>query len=178
MSAHAAGIPKPTHTNPLAPELIPPSAALPVCGVALWCIWAAYTTANMLEVAAPATTSPEVAAYAAEPSKVAVPTAGLPEATVSTAVSSEVAPRDNFPELSVLAKEANTEFVAPSITTQTPTFEPLKPPVMSPETINASYVCHVNSVTAIEIIYELSFCPVSASTLMNFLCSLPWSLRL
>ncbi len=163
VSAHAAGIPKPTHTDPLAPELIPSSAALPMWGVTLWCIWAAYTTADWLEVAAPATTSPEVAAYAVEPSEVAVPAAGLPEAMVSAAVSSEVTPRDNFPELSVLAKEANTEFVASSVTTQKPAFEPLNLPVMSPETINASYVCRVNSITAIETIYELSFCPVSVN---------------
>ncbi len=89
-------------------------------GVALWCIRAAYTIADLLEVAAPATTSPEVAAYAAEPSEVVVPTAVYPEAMVSAAVSSEGAPRDYFPELSVLAKEANTEFIAPSVTTHNP----------------------------------------------------------
>ncbi len=36
-------------------------------------------------------------------------------------------------------KEANTEFVALSVTTQKPAFEPLNPPVMSPETTNAFY---------------------------------------
>lgn len=57
-------------------------------------------------------------------------------------------------------KEANTEFVALSVTTQKPAFEPLNPPGMSPENISASHVFHVNSVTAIETIYELSSCPV------------------
>ncbi len=56
--------------------------------------------------------------------------------------------------------------------------------VMSPETINASHVFHVNSVTAIETIYEpdfelsasnpvyeLSFCPVSVSEpIDDFFC--------
>ncbi len=46
-------------------------------------------------------------------------------------------------------KEANFEFVALSVTTQKPALEPLNPPVMSPETINASHVFHVNSVTDI-----------------------------
>ncbi len=59
-------------------------------------------------------------------------------------------------------KEANTELVALSVTTQKPAIEPLNLPVMSPETINAFHVCHVNSVTAIETIYELSSRPVSA----------------
>ncbi len=60
-------------------------------------------------------------------------------------------------------KEANNEFVALSVTTHNPALKPSNPPVMSPETINASHVFHVNSVTAIDTIYELLFCPVSVS---------------
>ncbi len=47
-------------------------------------------------------------------------------------------------------KEANTEFVSLSVTTQKPAFEPLNPPVMSPETTNAFY-------------YGLSVCPVTVT---------------
>ncbi len=58
--------------------------------------------------------------------------------------------------------EINTEFAALSVTAQRPAFAPLNPPVLSQETINAPHDSHVNSVTAIEPIYELS-CPVSVS---------------
>ncbi len=47
-------------------------------------------------------------------------------------------------------KEANTEFVALSVTTQKTAFEPLNPPVMSPE-------------TTIAFNYELSVCPVTVT---------------
>ncbi len=80
MSAQTAGIPKPAHSSPLVPELIPLSVALPIMGVALWCIWAAHTTPETLEAAAPTTTSPEVAADAAV----------SPEVMTSAAVSPEV----------------------------------------------------------------------------------------
>ncbi|ROL43189.1 hypothetical protein DPX16_18592 [Anabarilius grahami] len=63
VSARASGIPKSAHSSLPAPELIPLSAALPIMGITLWCIWAAYTTAE----------SPEVAAYSAEPPIVAAP---------------------------------------------------------------------------------------------------------
>ncbi len=58
--------------------------------------------------------------------------------------------------------EMNTELAALSVTAQRPAFAPLIPPVLSQETINAPHDSHVNSVTAIEPIYELS-CPVSVS---------------
>ncbi len=60
-------------------------------------------------------------------------------------------------------KDANTESVALSVTTQKPAFQPLNLPVMSPETINASHVFRVGSVNAIETIYELSSCSVSVN---------------
>ncbi len=46
MSAGAAGIPKPIHSGPSVPGLIPLSVALndPIMGIALWYVWAAYIT--------------------------------------------------------------------------------------------------------------------------------------
>ncbi len=44
VSAGATGIPKPTHSIPPVPELITLSEALPMMRIALWCVWAAYTT--------------------------------------------------------------------------------------------------------------------------------------
>ncbi len=52
--------------------------------------------------------------------------------------------------------EINTELSALSVTAQRPAFAPLTPPVLSQETISASHVFHVNSVTVIETINELS----------------------
>ncbi|XDV40964.1 hypothetical protein PO909_009933 [Leuciscus waleckii] len=51
VSVRTAGIPKPTHSSPSTPEVIP-SATLPVMGLALWCVWATYTTAEYPEVVA------------------------------------------------------------------------------------------------------------------------------
>ncbi|ROK35860.1 hypothetical protein DPX16_17603 [Anabarilius grahami] len=72
VSVRTAGIPRPTHFSPLAPELIPLSAKLPIMGVALWCIWAAYTTTESPEVVAYAAEPPEVAALASAPCVVVV----------------------------------------------------------------------------------------------------------
>ncbi|KAF4100023.1 hypothetical protein G5714_018219 [Onychostoma macrolepis] len=71
VSAHTAGIPKPTHSNPPVLMHIPLSEALPLMGIALCCVWAAYTTAELPEVATPAVASPEVAVHAAEPPEAA-----------------------------------------------------------------------------------------------------------
>ncbi|ROL53444.1 hypothetical protein DPX16_0601 [Anabarilius grahami] len=74
-SVRTAGFPKPIIFSPPALELIPLSAVLPIMGVALWCTWAAYITAE----------SPEVAAYAAEPHEVVV----LASATCTVVASSD-----------------------------------------------------------------------------------------
>ncbi len=39
--ARAAGIPKPTYSNPPVHELIPLSEVLPMMGIVFWCVWAA-----------------------------------------------------------------------------------------------------------------------------------------
>ncbi len=90
VSARAAGIPKSTHVNPPVPELIPLSEALPRIGIALCCIWAAYTTTELPEVATSTVMSPEVAADAAEPQRVVTLAAVPAEAMALAAVSSEV----------------------------------------------------------------------------------------
>ncbi len=71
VSARTAGIPKPTHLSPPVLELIPLPAAFPIWGIALWSVWAAYTTNETLEMAPATETSPEVAADAAEPPEMA-----------------------------------------------------------------------------------------------------------
>ncbi len=72
VSARAAGIPKPTHSSPPVPELIPLSEVLPMMGIAFWCVWAAYTTTELPEVTVATMMSSEVAADATEPPEAAV----------------------------------------------------------------------------------------------------------
>ncbi len=72
MSAHAAGIPKPFHLCPPVPELIPMSEALPRMGIALCCVWAAYTISELPQGMASVAGPPEVAAHAAEPPQAVV----------------------------------------------------------------------------------------------------------
>ncbi len=67
MSARTAGIPKSTHSSPPVPELIPLSKVLPMMGIAFWCVWAAYTTTELPEMAASTMMFLEVVAEAAEP---------------------------------------------------------------------------------------------------------------
>lgn len=83
LSARAADIPKSTHSSPPVSELISLSAALPIMGITLWCVWAAYTTTESLEAAVFTMNSPEVPADAAEPLKVVVLAAVSPQAAVS-----------------------------------------------------------------------------------------------
>ncbi len=90
MSAQTAGIPKPAHSSPLVPELIALSVALPIMGVALWCIWAAHTTPETLEAAAPTTTSPEVAADAAVSPEVVAPAVEPSESAAFTYINNSL----------------------------------------------------------------------------------------
>ncbi len=72
VSAHAAGILKPFPFMPSCPELIPLSEALPRMGIALCCVWAAYTISELPQWMASAAAPPEVAAHAAEPPQAVV----------------------------------------------------------------------------------------------------------
>ncbi len=60
-------------------------------GMALCCVWAAYTTTELPKVAKSTIMSPEVAADAAEPQGVVILAAVLSEAMALAAASSEVA---------------------------------------------------------------------------------------
>ncbi len=114
MSVRTAGIPKSTHFGPPVPELISLSEALPMIGIALCCIWAAYTTTGLPEVATSTVMSPEVAADAAEPLGVVTLAAVLTEAMALAAASSEVmALAAESPEAAVLVS-APGMVVAPS----------------------------------------------------------------
>ncbi len=72
VSARAAGIPKSAHFNPRVPALIPLSEALPMMGIALCCVWAAYATSRLPQAMAPAAASSKVVALTAEPPEAAV----------------------------------------------------------------------------------------------------------
>ncbi len=81
--------------------------------------------------------------------------------SVNSVIAKDTPSEQSF--YAVPVHELNTESVALSVTTQKPAFQSLNPPVMSPETINASHVFRVGSVNAIETIYELSSCSVSVN---------------
>ncbi len=150
VSARAAGIPKPTHFSPPVPELIPLPVVLPTMGIALWCIWAAYTTTETLETAA-TEMSPEVAADAAEPPGVVVHAAVFPEATPA-AVSPEVAAEAAEPPEAAVLSLIPCMVVAPST-------------ALAPCPVTAKKaVCELSPcpVTVKEAVCELSPCPVTA----------------
>ncbi len=106
MSVQVAGIPKPfpIPSSPYVPELIPPSEALPLMEIAFWCVWAAYTTTEHLEVTVATIMSSEVAADAAEHPEIAMLVAVLPEVIVPAAASpKEAADAAEPPEAAVLS---------------------------------------------------------------------------
>ncbi len=174
MSARTAGIPTSTHVNPPVPELIPLSEALPRIGIALCCIWAAYTITELPEVATSTVISPEVAADAAEPRGVVTLAAVPAEAMALAAVSSEVvayaaeppeaavlvsspcmvvAPNNVLSTCHVAVKETVTEhYLSPGVTT-------VEPPEVAASAAEPSEVSVVPSCVSI---YDLSACPVTA----------------
>ncbi|KAL0159188.1 hypothetical protein M9458_042913, partial [Cirrhinus mrigala] len=186
MAACSTGIPKPTHLTAPVPELFPPSAALHLVGITLWCVWATYTTtespevaayaAESLEVAAstvassaammPATVSPEVAAEAAEPHKTG---------TSALATCMVVAPSDIHPDYGssfcpVPAMEATYELSAPPVTAMEAATELFVHPAPAME---ATYELSAPPVTAEKPVYELSVFPVPALEAIYKLLSCP-----
>ncbi|XP_058626167.1 uncharacterized protein LOC131536961 [Onychostoma macrolepis] len=146
VSARTAGIPKPAHCNPPVP--IPLSEALPLMGIALGYVWAAYTTAELSEVAAAAAASPEVVAGAAEPPEAA----GLTSAPCMVVAPSNVLSTCCVTNLSLC-----------------PEFTAVEPPEVAataaePPEVSAVSVCKISSCPgmAMEAVNELSFCPVTA----------------
>ncbi len=184
--ARAAGIPKPTHFSPSVPELIPLPVVLPTMGIALWCIWAAYTTTEILETAAATKMSPEVAADAAEPPGVVVHAAVFPEATpvaISPEVAADaaepteaavlplipcmvVAPSNALAACHVTIKGTITELSAFVETPDGTAVEPLEVAASTAEPPEVSVVSTYQllpcPVTAKEAVCELSPCPVTA----------------
>ncbi len=162
VSARAAGIPEPTHFSPPVPELIPLPVVLPTMGIALWCIWAAYTTSELPQVMAPAAASPEVAAHAAEPPEAAV---------LASAPCMVVAPSNVLSACHVMVKGTVDEhctcpvtelYLCPDATTVEPpevAASAAEPPEVS---VVPSYESLSCPVTAMEAICESSFCPFTA----------------
>ncbi len=114
MSARAAGIPEPTHSSPPVPELIALSEVLPMMGIAFWCVWAAYTTTELPEVTVATIMSSEVAADAAEPPEVVALVAVFPEVMVPAAVSPKVAADAAEPPEAAVLSSVPCMVVAPS----------------------------------------------------------------
>ncbi len=169
MSARAAGIPKPTHSSPSVPELISLSEALPMMGIALCCVWAAYTTTELLEVAKSTVMSPEVGAHAAEP----------PEAAVLTSAPyMVVAPSNSCPACHITVEgtvdehctcPVNKLYLFPDITTVEPPEVAASAAESSEVSVVTTYESSSCPVTAMEAVYESSSCPVTA---MEAVCEL------
>ncbi|KAL0191993.1 hypothetical protein M9458_010289 [Cirrhinus mrigala] len=114
-------------------------------GIALWCVWATYTT----------TKSPEVAAYAAEPLEAAASAAASSEAMMLATVSPEVAAETAEPHEMGKSALAPCMVVAPSDT----------------HPACGSLSCPV---PAMEAMYELSVPPVMAMETVSEPSALPW----
>ncbi len=184
VSVRTAGIPKSTHFGPLVPELIPLFEALPMMGIALCCVCAAYTTTELPEVAKSTVMSPEVAADAAEPQGIVVLAAVLSEAMALAAASSEVAahaaeppeaamlvsapgmvvaPNNVLPACHVTVKETVTELhLPPGVTTVEPPEVAASAAELPEVSVVSTYQVLPCSVTAKKAICELSPCPVTA----------------
>ncbi|XP_058626171.1 uncharacterized protein LOC131536963 isoform X1 [Onychostoma macrolepis] len=110
VSARTAGIPKPNHSSPPVPELIPLSETLLLMGIAFWCVWAAYTTTELPEVVSLTAVFPEVMVPAAVSPEVAVHAAEPPDAAVLTSAPRMVVASSNeLPACCVAVKETITE---------------------------------------------------------------------
>ncbi|KAL0193382.1 hypothetical protein M9458_011678, partial [Cirrhinus mrigala] len=134
--SRAAGIPKPALTNLPVPEVIPLSAALPIWGIAFWCLWATIITAKTPEPSTPTDGSPEVVAEAAEPPEMAVPAPDLPEVVAQAAEPSEAVP-----------------FTSALVPVVAPTYELSACPVTAMEAVTELSAC---TITALEAVVELS----------------------
>ncbi len=170
MSARAAGIPKPAHFNPPVPALIPLTEALPMMGIALCCVWAAYTTTELPEVVTSTVMSPEVAADSAEPHGVVTLAAVISEAMALAAASSGVVAHAAEPPEVVVLASAPCMVVAPSnvrsacrvVVKETvtelslcPEFTTVEPPEVAATAAEPPEVSVVST-------YQSSPCPVTA----------------
>ncbi len=123
----------------------------------LCCIWAAYTTTELPEVATSTVVSPEVAADAAEP---------LGVMTLTAVFSEAMQPSNALSACLVVVKETVTAVKPPEVAATTA--EPSEVSVVSTHKISACPVTlwrlpmNPRSVTAIEAVCEPSSCPVTA----------------
>ncbi|KAL0163860.1 hypothetical protein M9458_039613, partial [Cirrhinus mrigala] len=145
-SSHAAGIPKPTHLCPPVFELFPLSVALSTMGIALWCVWAAYTTAETPEKATSTEGLPEAAAEATEPPEAVVPIPDPPEVAAYAAEPPEAA--SSISALVIIVASTCELLVRPDPASE------------------AVYECPV---MAVEAVCELSSC---SDTAMEAICEL------
>ncbi|KAL0152842.1 hypothetical protein M9458_051855, partial [Cirrhinus mrigala] len=157
VSACSAGIPKPTHLNPVA-ELFPPSVALSIAGIALWCVWATYTNTESLEVAA----------CAAEPPEAAVSAVASSEAVMPAAVSLEVAAYAAEPHEMRMSASALCTVVAPSNTPSTRELSSWSKPAKE-----ATYELSSCPNSAMEAACDLSACPITAKEAITELSAHP-----
>ncbi|KAL0149000.1 hypothetical protein M9458_055615 [Cirrhinus mrigala] len=141
-----AGIPKPTYLSHPVFERWPLSVALPIMRIAIGCVRAAFTTAEIPEPSMPTEGSPEVAAEAAEPPEMVDPTSG-PEVVAEAAEPPEA-----------------VTFTSALVPVVAPTSELLSCPVP------ATYELFARSITAIDAVSELSACPVTAMEAISELC--------
>ncbi len=166
MSARAAGIPKPAHFNPPVPALIPLSVALPMMGIALCCVWAAYTTTELIEVAAHAAELPEAAVLTSAPCTVVAPSNVLSvchvtvKGTVDDHCTRPVTELYLFPDVTTVEPpEVAVSAAEPPEVAVVPSYESLSCPVTAMEAVCESLSCPV---TAMEAVYESLSCPVTA----------------
>ncbi len=140
------------------PNLITPFAALPIMGVALWLVWAAYTTTEIPEAMASAAEAPEVAVPAAEPSEVA----GVHFYELFVCPDEVMEPVSESPIIPVSALETNHEHSAlpVAITKTVSEFPPY--PIMARKAPCEHYDCPDE---AKGDAHELTVCPASRTDL-------------
>ncbi len=165
MSAPVAGIPKSTHSSPSVLELISLSEALPMMGIALCCVWAAYTTTELIEVAAHAAEPPEAAVRASAPCMVMAPSNSClahhitVKGTVDEHCTCPVNDLYLFPDVTTVEPpEVAASAAEPSEVSVVTTYESSSCPVAAMEAVYESSC----PVAAMEAVYESSSCPVTA----------------
>ncbi len=134
-------------------------------GIALCCVWAAYTT-ELIEVAAHAAELPEAAVLTSAPCTVVAPSNVLSvchvtvKGTVDEHCTCPVTELYLFPDVTTVEPpEVAVSAAEPPEVSVVPSYESLSCPVMAMEAICESLSCPV---TAMEAVYESLSCPVTA----------------
>ncbi len=120
MSVYTAGILKPTLTSPSIPDIMPVSAALPIMGIALWCVWSVHA-AESSKRATCATDCPEMATPAADTSESVTLATEISETATPVTNSSEmVVNAVEIPEIAALATDASEMAALPTELSERP----------------------------------------------------------